>query len=63
MQYESPITSVKKVMAKIKVIQKEVKLQGKKSRCVCETLQYAPAATKSKKLFLASRSKSRSQGH
>ena len=33
----------------------------KKSRGVCETLQYAPAATKLKKLFLASRS--RSQGH
>ena len=33
------------------------------SRCVCETLTMPPAATKSKKLFLASRSKSRSQGH
>ena len=32
------------------------------SRCVCET-RMPPAATKSKKLFLASRSKSRSQGH
>ena len=28
MQYESPITSGKKVMAKVKVFQKKVKLQG-----------------------------------
>ena len=28
MQYESPITSGKKVMAKVKVFQKEAKLQG-----------------------------------
>ena len=28
MQYESPISSGKKVMAKVKVFQKEVKLQG-----------------------------------
>ena len=30
MQYESPITSGKKVMAKVKVFRKEVKLQGQK---------------------------------
>ena len=29
----------------------------KKSRCVCETLGYAPAATKSKSYFLASKVK------
>ena len=28
MQYESPITAWKKVMAKLKVFQKQVKLQG-----------------------------------
>ena len=47
------------IMNLMEKIQRKYKI----SRCVCETRGMPPAATKSKKIFLASRSKSRSQGH
>ena len=50
-QYQSPISSGLKVMAKVKVFQKKVKHQGQGHKvnktCVCET-GMPPAATKSK---------------
>ena len=54
---------VRYARAKLDLKEKHYKVRRKKSRYVCETLTMPQAATKSKTLFLDSRSKSRSQGY
>ena len=62
-QYEVSISYGSKVIAKENVDSRQTNRQDKNQWVFVKHYSMPPAATKSKKLFLAARSKSRSQGH